>query len=78
LPSDPFLSLGTVAVTHIKSEASSHNAIPNSCTFYVDRRLTMGETISRAQIQIEEIIQREEIDASIEIIVVRGVFWTPE
>jgi acetylornithine deacetylase/succinyl-diaminopimelate desuccinylase-like protein len=32
----------------------------------------MGETISRAQIQIEELIQREEIDASVEIMEYQG------
>ncbi len=76
LPSDPFLGPGTIAVTHIESEASSLNAIPTSCTFYVDRRLTMGEMVSRAQTQIEEIIQREEIDASIEIMEYQGTSYT--
>ncbi len=67
LPSDPFLGPGTIAVTHIESQAPSLNAIPDSCTFYVDRRLTLGETPTRAQAQIESIIEREGIRAQVEV-----------
>ncbi len=67
LPSDPFLGSGTITVTHIESQAPSLNAIPDACLFYVDRRLTLGETPTRAQAQIEAVIEREGIQASIEI-----------
>jgi putative selenium metabolism hydrolase len=67
LASDPFLGPGTIAVTHIESRAPSLNAIPDSCTFYVDRRLTLGETSTRAQTQIEAIVEREGIRATVEI-----------
>ncbi len=68
LPSDPFLGAGTVAVTHIESQAASLNAIPDTCIFYVDRRLTLGETPTRAQAQLESIVEREGLDAGIEIV----------
>nr|MBN1229524.1 YgeY family selenium metabolism-linked hydrolase [Anaerolineae bacterium] len=68
LPSDPFLGPGTIAVTRIESQAPSYNAIPDSCTLYVDRRLTLGETPRRAQSQIEGVIEREGVVASIEIV----------
>jgi putative selenium metabolism hydrolase len=68
LPRDPFLGIGTVAVTHIESQSASLNAIPDICTFYVDRRLTLGETPTRAQAQLEGIVEREGIDAEIEIV----------
>lgn len=67
LVSDPFLGSGTIAVTHIESQAASMNAIPDLCTFYVDRRLTLGETATRAQAQIEAVIEREGIHAEIEV-----------
>jgi putative selenium metabolism hydrolase len=68
LPTDPFLGAGTIAVTHIESRAAGQNAIPDACTFYVDRRLTLGETAGRAQSQIESIIEREGIPAALEVV----------
>jgi len=41
---DPFLGPGTVAVTEIQSRAPSLNAVPDVCTLYIDRRVTVGET----------------------------------
>lgn len=67
LPDDPFLGPGTVAVTHIESRSPSLNAIPDVCTLYVDRRLTLGETHTRAQAQIESVIEREGLRAEVEI-----------
>jgi putative selenium metabolism hydrolase len=68
LPSDTFLGPGTIAVTHIESQAAGQNAIPDACTFLVDRRLTVGETAGRAQAQIESIIEREGIAATLEVV----------
>lgn len=67
LPDDPFLGPGTVAVTHIESRAPSLNAIPDVCTLYIDRRLTLGETPTRAQAQVESVIEREGLRAEVEI-----------
>ena len=44
LAQDDFLGKGTVAVTKIECETASLNAIPDSCTIFLDRRLTAGET----------------------------------
>ena len=41
---DPFLGPGTVAVTQIESRAPSLNAVPDVCSLYIDRRVTVGET----------------------------------
>lgn len=76
LPSDPFLGPGTVVVTHIESHAPGLNAIPDTCTFYVDRRLTLGETPTRAQVQIESVVQREGIDATLEILSYEAASYT--
>jgi putative selenium metabolism hydrolase len=76
LATDPFLGPGTIAVTHIESQAPSLNAIPDTCTFYIDRRLTLGETPTRAQAQIEGVIEREGIEADLEVVVFRAESYT--
>ncbi len=67
MAADPFLGSGSIAVTHIESSAPSANAIPDKCVFYVDRRLTVGETATRAQMQIQTVIDREGLEATVEI-----------
>lgn len=62
---DPFLGPGTLAVTHIESMAGSRNAIPDTCTFYVDRRLTLGETEAKALAELQQIVARERLNAKI-------------
>ena len=76
LANDPFLGPGTIAVTHIESRSASANAIPDACTFYVDRRLTSGETPGRAQVQIENVIEREGILASVEVMEYEAASYT--
>jgi len=41
---DPFLGPGTVAVTQMLSKSSSLCAVPDTCSLYLDRRITIGET----------------------------------
>ncbi len=67
LANDPFLGQGTLAVTHIENTAGSRNAVPDSCTFYIDRRLTLGETETRALAEVQSIIAREEVNAQVEV-----------
>lgn len=64
---DPFLGPGTLAVTQIESTAGSRNAIPASCTFYVDRRLTLGETEAKALAEIQQIVARERLKADVAV-----------
>ncbi len=52
LKDDPFLGRGTIAVTSIECKAGSLNVVPDECTIYVDRRMTVGETTESS---IEEI-----------------------
>jgi putative selenium metabolism hydrolase len=65
LATDPFLGQGSVAVTGIESQAASRNAVPDSCTFCIDRRLTLGETERKALAEIQSLINTEEIDAQV-------------
>ncbi|NDJ54255.1 MAG: YgeY family selenium metabolism-linked hydrolase [Chloroflexi bacterium] len=78
LPTDPYLGTGTIAVTKIESHASSLNAIPGSCTLYVDRRLTLGETATRAMSQLEAVVEREGVNAEIEIVEYEAESYTGE
>jgi putative selenium metabolism hydrolase len=67
LATDPFLGQGTLAVTQIESVAASRNAVPDGCTFYIDRRLTLGETERKALAEVQNIVKTEEVDADVEI-----------
>jgi putative selenium metabolism hydrolase len=67
LLNDPFLGPGSLAVTQIDSVAGSRNAIPSACTFYVDRRLTLGETEAKALAEIQQIAARERLKADITV-----------
>lgn len=62
LPRDPFLGRGSVAVTSIECHAASLNAIPDSATIYLDRRLTAGESRESALEQIQNIAGEAEIE----------------
>jgi putative selenium metabolism hydrolase len=48
LPRDPFLGKGSVIVSHIACTTPSLNAVPDSATITLDRRLTGGETVDSA------------------------------
>lgn len=67
LANDAFLGQGTIAVTEIESQAASRNAVPDCCTFYIDRRLTLGETERRAVAEVQNIINTEEVDAQVSV-----------
>jgi putative selenium metabolism hydrolase len=67
LADDPFLGQGSIAITQIESSAASRNAIPDTCSFYIDRRLTLGETEAKALAEIQGIIAREGVEAKVNV-----------
>lgn len=67
LGDDPFLGRGTLAVTHIQSQAMSRNAVPDRCDLVVDRRLTLGETDATALAEIQRLIAREGVHAQVRV-----------
>jgi putative selenium metabolism hydrolase len=67
LATDDFLGQGTIAVTEIDSHAASRNAVPDCCTFYIDRRLTLGETERKAMAEIQNIVNTEEVTAEVTV-----------
>ena len=76
LADDAFLGQGSIAVTQIESSAASRNAIPDACTFYIDRRLTLGETEAKALAEIQGIIAREGVDAKVNVTEYRTISYT--
>jgi putative selenium metabolism hydrolase len=76
LANDPFLGRGTLVVTQIESQAASRNALPDCCTFYVDRRLTLVETERKAMAEVQNIINTEEVDAQVEVTRYRATSYT--
>ncbi len=67
LADDSFLGKGTLAVTRIENTAASKNVIPDSCTFVIDRRLTLGETEAKALAEVEGVIAREGVRAKVRL-----------
>ncbi len=67
LAEDKFLGAGTLAVTHIESLAGSRNVVPDTCTFYIDRRLTIGETEIKAMAEVQSVLLREAAQAEIQV-----------
>jgi putative selenium metabolism hydrolase len=76
LPDDRFLGPGTLAVTHIENTSCSRNAVPDTCTFYIDRRLTLGETEAKALAEIQAVLLREEVRADLAITEYRSTSFT--
>jgi putative selenium metabolism hydrolase len=76
LADDAFLGQGSIAVTQIESSAASRNAIPDTCSFYIDRRLTLGETEAKALAEIQGIIAREGVEARVNVSEYRATSYT--
>ena len=76
LPNDSFLGRGTIAATGVRSEAGSHNVIPDCCVTHIDRRLTIGETETKALTEIRRILTREAIQAEVRVPFYRSISYT--
>jgi len=76
LANDRLLGQGSLAITHIESTAGSRNAVPDRCTFYIDRRLTLGETEAQALAEVQGVILREGLRADVEVTEYRATSYT--
>ena len=56
---------GTIVLSKISSVSASLNAVPSSCSIYLDRRLALGETLEQVKKEMDELI--EGIDALWEV-----------
>jgi putative selenium metabolism hydrolase len=57
LRKDPVLGKGSITVTKIECQTPSLNSVPDSCSIYLDRRLTVGETKKEALEQIKKALR---------------------
>ena len=76
LAQDRFLGAGSLTITQIESNAPSRNAVPDYCSFYIDRRLTLGENDTRALAEVQAVIMREGLKATVEITNFEGQSYT--
>jgi putative selenium metabolism hydrolase len=67
LGDDAFLGPGTLAVTDIRSSASSRTVVPDRCELIIDRRLTLGENETMALSEVQRVIAREGIEAQVQV-----------
>src|ERR671935_1186104 len=72
LASDPFLGKGTVVVSKIDAQTPSLNAVPDGCTIYLDRRLTIGETVESARAELEALPAVQEGAATVDVLTYEG------
>lgn len=78
LGDDPLLGVGTLAVTHIENIERTKNVIPDSCTFVVDRRLTLSETEAHALAEVQGLLAKEGVEGKVEVANVKVVSYTGE
>jgi putative selenium metabolism hydrolase len=73
---DPFLGKGTVVVSKIEAQTPSINAVPDGCTIYLDRRLTIGESVASARAELETLPAVQDGDATVELLTYEGTGYT--
>jgi len=76
LAEDRLLGRGSLAITQIESTAGSRNAVPDCCSFYIDRRLTLGETEAKALAEVQGVILREDLRAEVKITEYQATSYT--
>jgi putative selenium metabolism hydrolase len=74
LAHDEFLGTGSVIVSHIACTTPSLNAVPDSATITIDRRLTVGETQETALDELRSLPHLG--DAEVELLDYDRVSWT--
>ena len=73
LANDEFLGAGSIIVSSIECTTPSLNAVPDSARIYLDRRLTIGETLDTA---MEELAALPHLgDASVELLRYDAKSW---
>lgn len=73
---DEFLGKGTVVVSKIEAQTPSLNAVPDGCTIYLDRRLTIGESVESARAELEALPAVQEGRATVELLRYEGTAYT--
>ncbi len=76
LKDDEFLGKGTVAVTYIEATTPSLNAVPDSATMFIDRRMSTGETVESVLQEINGLPSLG--DARVEVLQYKETSWRGE
>ncbi|MEI7482403.1 MAG: YgeY family selenium metabolism-linked hydrolase [Elusimicrobiota bacterium] len=76
LRKDKFLGKGTVVVTSVECKTPSLNAVPDECTIYLDRRLTLGETLKSSVEEIKHLPAVKKAGAKVEVLYYDAMSWT--
>lgn len=76
LKKDKFLGKGTVVVTSVECKTPSLNAVPDECTIYLDRRLTVGEGLSSSVAEIKRLPAVKKAGAKVEVLYYDAMAWT--
>ncbi len=73
LADDAFLGQGSIIVSFIECTSPSLNAVPDSARIYIDRRLTIGETVESAMAELRSLPHLG--DAEVELLTYDAVSW---
>ena len=65
---------GTIVLSNISSVSASLNAVPSSCTIYVDRRLGMDESLAQVEAEMNSLIR--DVDATWQVGTLVHHSWT--
>ncbi len=71
-----FLGKGTVVLSQIWSEGPSQCAVPNSCSAYLDRRLTVGETMESSLREVRDLASFDDAEAEVSVPTYTRPSWT--
>jgi putative selenium metabolism hydrolase len=73
LAEDEFLGKGSIIVSSIECTTPSLNAVPDSTRIYIDRRLTVGETVESSMAELKALPHLG--DADVELLEYDAVSW---
>jgi putative selenium metabolism hydrolase len=73
LADDAFLGKGSIIVSFIECTSPSLNAVPDSARIYIDRRLTIGETVDSAMAELRALPHLG--DAEVELLTYDAISW---
>lgn len=76
LAPDDFLGKGTVVLSKVECATPSLNAVPDGCTIYLDRRLTIGESVESAKAELEALPAVQAGEATVELLTYEGKAYT--
>jgi putative selenium metabolism hydrolase len=73
LAEDDFLGKGSIIASFIECTTPSLNAVPDSARIYIDRRLTVGETVESSMAELRALSHLG--DAEVELLKYDAVSW---